>query len=63
MDHVNHDIKLLQDFGIPKAKDFIPRALEEVGPSPVRLRRRGILTCIELDHQATLHTTEIRDKR
>ena len=63
MDHVNHGIELLQDFGIPKAKDFIPLALEEVGRSPIRLRHPGMLTSIELDHQATLHTTEIRDKR
>ena len=62
MNHVDHGIELPQDFCIPKAKDLIPLALEECGPSQILLRHGGMLTSIELDHQATLHTTEIGDK-
>jgi len=62
MDHLDHGIKLQQDFRIPKPEYFISLALEELGPSPILLRLRGMLTAIELNHQAPLHATEIGDK-
>jgi hypothetical protein len=63
VDHFDHGIELLQDLCVPKAKYLIPLALEEVGPSQILLRRCGMLTSIELHNHATLHTTEIGDKR
>jgi len=63
LDHFDHGIKLLQDFGVPKAKDLIPLALEALGPSPILLRHRGMLTSIELHNALTLYATEIGDKR
>ena len=63
MDHVDHGIQLPQDFCIQEAKYLLPLALLELGPSQILLTRRGMLTSVELDNQATLHTTEIGDKR
>ena len=62
MDRFGHGIELLQDVGIPKAKDGEPLALEELGPSQILVVPFGMLTSVELDNETTLQTTEIGDK-